>query len=434
MRHSALESGPRAALERRAERTPIEAQPIPRAQLAQRLYTATTAVFLFIAPFPSTAGWRIAMLLLAASALAFLALSRRRALDLGSLPREFTIAAVAWIALSVASIAWSDSVRYTQEELRRELTYGALAFILFYSGTREPRDAHIGIVALVAGALLLGALEWVRHFFPWLPRAVKYEAAQGSFSTQLVLVAPLLAMLAWPRPLGMAARPRNIALIALGLIASGLATENRMLWLSLATGAVIAFAVFQAGSAPQEHRARMMRILLGALAVIALVIAASWEYKAARYYPKAATPVESLSMDERPRVWGLALDLIRERPLAGHGFGREIVGDRLERSLPERTLQPRIRHGHNVFIDVALQLGAAGLLAFVAMLGALVHAYARVRHTPAGAPVTIAGIAMIATFVTKNLTDDFFYRPSSLTFWAINGMLLALCTRARSGP
>jgi O-antigen ligase len=260
---------------------------------------------------------------------------------------------------------------------------------------------------------------------------VKYEAAQGSFSTQLALVAPLLAVVAWPRPAGMAARPRTVALLAMGLIASGLATENRMLWLAIAAGAVIAFAVFQAGSAPDAHRARLLRVLLGTLAIIALVIAASWEYKAARYYPKAATSVESLSMDERPRVWMAALGMAMERPLAGHGFGREILGDRMEATLPEHRRGPRIRHGHNVFIDAALQLGAVGLLVFVAVLGTLVHAYARVRHTATGAPVAIAGVALIATFVTKNLTDDFFYRPSSLTFWAVNGMLLALCARVQ---
>ncbi|HET9577806.1 MAG TPA: O-antigen ligase family protein [Usitatibacter sp.] len=415
------------------ERTPIEAQPTHR-NVPHRLYTWAAAISLFIAPFPSTAGWRTAMLLIAASALAFLALSGRRGLGLASLPREFTVAALGWVALCVASLAWTDVGWYTSEELRRELLYSVLTFVVFYAGTREPRDLHIGVKALIAGALVMGALEWVRQLFPWLPRAVKYEAAQGSFSTHLAIVAPLLALIAWPGPVGMAARPRTIALLAIGLIVSGLATENRMLWLSLAAGAVVAFVVFQAGAVPDRHRTRLRRVLLATLAVIALVIAASWEYKVARYYPKAATTVESLSMDERPRVWAAAIALFEERPLLGHGFGREIVGDRIERSLPEDRRQPRIRHGHNVFLDVALQLGALGFAIFVALLATLVHAHARMRRTQLGAPIAIAGLAMIATFVTKNQTDDFFYRPGSLTFWAINGMLLAIATRVALNP
>jgi hypothetical protein len=53
-----------------------------------------------------------------------------------------------------------------------------------------------------------------------------------------------------------------------------------------------------------------------------------------------------------------------------------------------------------------------------------------VRHAPAGGAITVTGLALIATFVVKNLTDDFYFRPGSLVFWAINGMLLALASRA----
>jgi O-antigen ligase len=369
------------------------------------------------------------MLLIALSALAFLALTRRQALGLRALPRPFAIAAAAWIALCVASLAWSDDRAYTLSELQREVLYGVFAFVVLFAGTRSLRDVRIAVAAMLGGTLLMGGLEWVRHVAPGLPYAFKYQAAQGPFSTQIALVAPLLAFVAWPAPGGLGARPRTLALLAAALVAAGLATENRMLWLALAAGCIVAFAAFQAGTAPDEHRARMMRILLGTLALIALAIAASWEYKAARYYPKASTPVESISMDERPRVWSVAGALAAERPLHGHGYGREIAGDRIERSLGPGT-SVHIRHAHNVFIDAVIQLGAIGIAIFLAMLAALAHAYARVRHTPWGAPVAITGLALLATFVVKNLTDDFFYRPASLTFWAMNGMLLALCVRA----
>ena len=371
------------------------------------------------------------MLLVALGALTFTKLARGRPWHLREIPRPFAIAAIVWVVLAVASLAWSDDPAYTASELQREILYGFFAFIVLYAGTRTLRDARVAIFAMLAATLLMGAFEWVRQFMPWLPYANKYHAAQGPFSTQIALVAPLLAFAAWPAPAGLGARPRTVALVAAGLIAAGLATENRMLWLALAAGCVVAFLVFQAGSTLDAHRARMMRILLGTLATIAIAIAATWEYKAARYYPKAATPVESLSMDERPIVWSIATSLAAERPLHGHGFGREIAGDRIEHALPPAA-DVRIRHAHNVFFDAVIQLGALGLAALVAMLAALAHAYTRVRHQPLGGPVSIAGLALLATFVVKNLTDDFFFRPSSLTFWAMNGMLLALCARARS--
>lgn len=364
------------------------------------------------------------MLLLALAALVFMTLARGRAWELARLPRGVALCAMAWMALCVASVAWSADRAYTASELQREILYGVFAFVVLYSGTRSMRDARMATYAVLGGTLLLGAFEWLRHAMPWLPYADKYEAAQGPFSTHIALVAPLLALVAWPAPGGLAARPRTVALLAAGLVAAGLATENRMLWLALAAGCIVAFAAFQAGSAPAQ-RARMLRILLGTLALIALAIAASWEYKAARYYPHAGTAVESISQDERPRVWSAAGAIVAERPLNGHGYGREIVGNRIEAALPPK-MSVHIRHAHNVFIDVAVQLGAAGVVIFVALLATLVAAYARVRNVPAGAGVAVAGFALVTTFVVKNLTDDFFFRPNSLTFWAINGILLAL--------
>lgn len=371
------------------------------------------------------------MLLFALSAIVFMALARGLSLGLGRLPRGFMACAAAWIALSIVSVAWSDDRAYTASELQREILYGAFAFVVLFVGTRTLRDVRIATFAVLCGTLLLGTFEWARHLMPWLPYANKYEAAQGPFSTHIALAAPLLALLAWPPPSGFGAGWKTITVFAVAIIAAGLATENRMLWLALAAGCIVAFAVFQAGAPPDAQRARMLRILLGTLAVIALAIAASWEYKAARHYPRGSTAVDSISMDERPRVWSIAAGIAAERPLAGHGFGREIAGDRIERSLPANT-SVRIRHAHNVFIDSAVQLGAAGVLVLVALLASLAHVYARLRHVAGGEGIAIAGLALITTFIVKNLTDDFFFRPNSLTFWALNGMLLGLATRART--
>jgi O-antigen ligase len=390
------------------------------------------AVFLFVAPFPASAGLRAAMLLLPAAMMAAAAIVRRDVPDFRRLPRGFAIALLAWIAWSVASLGWTHSAAYTAEELRRELFYGMLAFTVCYAGTTTMRVAHVAIVAALAGTMLLGLAEWVRHFFPALPYAARYESAQGPFSTHITLVAPLLAMAAWPRPVGLGCRGAVVALLAAGLLLAGLATENRMLWVALAVGAIVAFAVFHTVTPHGEKRARMRHALLGSLAVIAIAITASAQYKAARYYPGAKTLAESIASDQRPRVWATAARLFAEKPLIGYGFGREIVGDAIEESVSERHSQARLRHGHNVFLDVGLQLGVVGLAIFATLIATLAIAFARVRGQPGGAPITITGLSLLAAFIVKNLTDDFYYRPASLVFWALCGMLLGLAARAPS--
>jgi len=93
---------------------------------------------------------------------------------------------------------------------------------------------------------------------------------------------------------------------------------------------------------------------------------------------------------------------------------------------------PALLHGHNTLVDVALELGAAGLAAFVAMLLALLWEYRSFLADRELAPLGIMGIALIAGFVVKNLTDDFLHRHNALVFWALNGMLLGLAQAARS--
>jgi O-antigen ligase len=225
-----------------------------------------------------------------------------------------------------------------------------------------------------------------------------------------------------------------LALIAVCLLVGGLASENRMLWIALGVGTLVAYAAFRSirGDMPADRTTQPAFLL--AIAVIALLVAASWEYKSARYYPQADGAVTSLSFDERPLIWSSAVAPLLESPWLGHGFGREICGDAIERGIIQRggATNPRLRHAHNVFLDVVLQLGVVGLAVFIALLAALALAFVRAAGRPGGAPLAIAGLAMLAAYATKNLTDDFYFRPNSLVFWAMTGMLLGLAAPRRA--
>ena len=64
-------------------------------------------------------------------------------MELARIPRAFRVGAAFWIALCVASLAWSVDPGYTLAELRREILYGGIAFIVFFAGTREPAQLHL---------------------------------------------------------------------------------------------------------------------------------------------------------------------------------------------------------------------------------------------------------------------------------------------------
>ena len=396
---------------------------------AQRIFTASAAAFLLVAPFPSSAGWRVFFILVALMALAWHALRGGLPMDLARVPRTFRTWAGVWIALCVASLAWSVDPGYTLAELRREILYGGIAFIVFFAGTREARDLHLWICTLFAGAFVLGMGEWVHFLRPDGFRASGISMGPGPFSTHVAILAPLLVIFAWRAPVGMGLGAAAMAALGAALLCAGIAADSRFLWVALLSSAVVAFATFWRKSPPTHPaRVRVKRAFLAILLLLPVLMAASAEYKV-RYYPHAASTLESFALDERPLIWRIAVAKALETPIAGHGYGREIVGKYLSTTLEAHGMKSPYYHGHNVFLDSVMQLGVIGLAAFLAFVAALAAAFARACRVENGLPLAITGLAMLAGYLVKDMTDDFFFRPNSLVFWALAGMLLGLAAR-----
>jgi O-antigen ligase len=251
----------------------------------------------------------------------------------------------------------------------------------------------------------------------------------GPFSTHLVIMAPLLVVALWSRPAGMAWGTGRVWLLVLGLALAGVAADSRILWPAFVVVAVVAFLTF-AAQLPRGHpnRRAAARALAAALVVLPVLMFVSVQYKA-RLYPGAASGVESLGLDERPLIWRTAVRAVEAHPWIGHGYGREIIAADLRAELAKAGQNTPYNHGHNVFIDMAIEMGAAGVAAFMALVAALAAAFVRTREREGGAMISIAGVALLAGYLTKNMTDDFFFRPNSLVFWAVAGMLLGLAAR-----
>ena len=402
---------------------------------AQRVFTWSAAAFLLVAPFPSSAGWRVFFILVALLALAWQAYRGESPLELARIPRAFHWGAAAWIALCVASLAWSIDAGYTLAELRREITYGAIAFIVFFAGTREPRQLHLWVKVLFAGALLLGIGEWT-HFLLYTngERASRFNLGPGPFSTHVAILAPLLVLFAWRGPVGLGLSNRAMLGLGFALLIAGVAGDSRFLWVSLLASAIVAFSVYWWRTS-SSHPARLgvQRAFVAILLLLPVFMAGSAEYKV-RYYPQAASTLESLELDERPLIWKIAVGKALETPVAGHGYGREIVGADISAQLAAAGHMTPYYHGHNVFLDMVIQLGVIGLAVFCAFIASLAMAFASARNAENGLPLAITGLAMLAGYLVKDMTDDFFFRPNSLVFWAIAGMLLGLAARLPAKP
>jgi len=392
------------------------------------------AAFLFAMPFTSSVAVRNVALGIALIAALVLAVRERD--ELPRLPRCVLAAIGLWALVCAASWLWSIDPAYTASELRPELLVPLLAFSVFWTGSRREAlriwGAAMLVGVVVLGALALGSLALTGA---WNPN--RLHAGVGAYSTWLVMAFPLVLALGFPaRALPFtpdAARWRLLALLLLFVVGGAYLTVNRMVWVAFAAvlfvycGLYLRMPWLKPGD--RQRLLAVSALLFAALIVIfALVVA-----NAAHTIAHAPSIWSALENDARLKLWRFAAERVAEAPIAGHGFGRGILRGTLQSTLNDRLLW----HGHNIVLDVLLQTGVLGLAAFIALLGAFASrflAYARAGSVELNA-IGITGLAFLAGFLVKNLTDDFFVRHTGLLFWSLNGMLIGYGERliTRSG-
>jgi len=400
---------------------------------AERILAFGSCGFLFLAPFASSAGWRAACLTLCAIALA---IRGRGSLALvPRLPREVASLGAAWIAICLASLAWSVDPAYTAGELKPELGYGALAFVVFFLAAAGDRALWRKWWAFaMAGAVLAFAGRLLQDFGPIALEQHEVDAGAGPYSTHLVLMLPLLFALDWPPPWGRGHHRRALAAALCFVLAAAWYTGNRIVWIAFGAELLVGIATWAwLPTTPRERAASLRRLVVIAALAFAVAFAASVAERYQRNLLHDTGVPAGLEHDLRPKLWEAGWEKLREAPWLGHGFGREILASTFSALTPKNVNHPEIRHAHDMFIDVALEVGLLGLAVFLALLLALARRYAAMLRDVDSAPLGTMGLALIAGFVVKNLTDDFMHRQNALVFWALNAMLLGLA-RSRSRP
>ena len=394
--------------------------------LAERLLTLSSTAFLLVTPFTSSAGWRAATLLVAFSCLVFLAATRSLELPRPA-PRALLAALTAWCILASASVLWSVDIAQTLGELRREILYGALALTVFYLSA-DARRWKAWWPAMLIAAIVLFVAENLRDALAprWGLRV--WDGGGGAFSTHLVILAPLLLPLAWSAREGERTRMGLFLAALVLLFAAAWNTGNRIVWAALLVSFAIAALAFRA-SRHRPHVQRARYIALAVLGVLCILFAEAARHRVELQAAAPVAPTAGLQGDLRPRLWIVAGEQIEKAPWLGLGYGREIAAAAFRPETP--PWHPEVLHAHNVFLNVAVQLGLVGLALFVSILLLVAREFLKALRDPESCPFGIMGLAVLGGFITKNLTDDFLFRHNGLFFWAVTGMLLGL-TRLRA--
>ena len=351
-------------------------------------------------------------------------------------PRPLLLGLTAWAGWSAASLLWSIHPAFSAAELGTEVGWGLCTIFIFYVAARSGlalRTLVLTALGIAAVLCILAITVALRDGITDLDGALsRAHGGAGAFSTYLVLAAPLLLLLLAPRPGGFGTRAPTIAgvafVFALMLMAARI-TENRMFWVALAAGFVVAslLAAWRWRARLRRARWRWLAALALLLAILTALFVDAVGHRARSDFAPNASVAQTFTDDPRIALWQHTFRRIAERPWLGFGYGKSILREELRGELGD----PMLAHAHNLFVSQWLQTGAIGVLVLVGLLATLGWQYwrfLRVNDTTL-ALLGLVGLTLLAAFLVKNLTDDFLVRPNSKEFWAFNAMLIGCGVR-----
>ncbi len=226
-----------------------------------------------------------------------------------------------------------------------------------------------------------------------------------------------------------------------------LAVQTRQVWMGLAIAGIVA-VVFLATSSRRSALERRRVLLAGATAIItliacvAVVIAYSdgFRRKVAEDLNAVAAFVDSggetapdSSATIRLHHWNLALGLIAERPLLGHGAAAKeaLIANS---HMPEYARRG-FGHLHNSYLELGVAFGVPGLLGFIALLTLLAwRTIVAWRFGTLPVEAALFGVAWLAFFAVVNLFESYVIQRTGYLVLAVCGGVLYSLTMTANRP
>lgn len=132
------------------------------------------------------------------------------------------------------------------------------------------------------------------------------------------------------------------------------------------------------------------------------------------------------SVEQRLYTWQWSIKEIRKDPFNGIGFGRNSFTMKYK---DDAVNKYRLSHSHNALIDLTLQSGIQGLIAFLIIIYILIKTFwlhARKRLENCYGFFALASLVMTVGYLARNMFDSFLLDDSFLMFWLLNGISIAL--------
>ena len=235
-------------------------------------------------------------------------------------------------------------------------------------------------------------------------------STSSAFGGWIILIAPIL--------LGIShiftdKKAKGLALfLFFALLLILVATQSRIAWM----GIILSFVFFI--FAWSRFLRRYVKLILGAVFIAGTLYLVFCPYNRNL---KAIFKGNDPSVEMHIRLWKQAVDFIKERPITGWGLNTYTEVARKYKEFDKGSFYP-----HNSFLQLAIETGVAGLLAFVFLLIAWFRCilYGALRK---GNLLLITVCMGVSAFLIQSLFDNNLYALSlAVFFWVVLGLGTAI--------
>lgn len=324
-----------------------------------------------------------------------------------------------------------------QQGLLAQLAYVAL-FLLTARGlrTREQRVRLWNVLvwgsAPVVAYGLVQALGW--DVFEWRTDAaspVLSTLGRANFlGSYLVLVIPLTA-----GRLLMARRRWSYAFLLMAQVACLALTQARGAYVGLGVTAVVGLLAWSLARGDRRPAWAALSLVVLAVAFVVLLNVPNGPLAPLTCLPgldrlARLTHTDSGSTAARITIWRATLPLVAARPVLG--YGPEGMRAAFARIFPPQLVYYEGRHvvdrAHNLWLDLGMSAGLAGILAFTALMAGFGRLAWRGLRTASEHRERVAWVALAAT-VTGTLADlqfSFGLTASTTVLWLVLALASAM--------
>ncbi|XVV01113.1 O-antigen ligase family protein [Actinosynnema sp. CA-248983] len=328
-------------------------------------------------------------------------------------PLHAVLAAFAVVLL--ASTALHAGGPYAVDYLQRWLPFLLLTVILVDVVARDvPVRALLG--AAVAGAVVAAVGALYSLLAEGEARASGPLEDPNDLAYFLVAALPLLAALAPVR--GAAARRWVwVAVVALVLAAGAAATFSR--------GGALALAA--AGAWLVARRVVPVKVLLGGIAALVVVVCGALVFAgpALDRALQEKSYIAGTNVDTRGLRWQAAARMVSAHPALGVGPGG--FRDNYPAFSRNAEVDEQTPVAHNMYLEVAAELGVAGFGLFVGMLAVAAVSSERVLRVGWRREIAAVQASLIAVVVASTFLSQQYYLP----LWSLVAVVVAADLRVR---